>query len=100
MTILLAVALGLGLATAAGLRVFLPLFGAGLAAHLGYIELTPGFAWLGGTMALLAFGTATVAEVLLCLLLLVLMGVLIYKGAGRFRRGPRAVPEDLTPPIA
>ena len=195
MTILLAVALGLGLATAAGLRVFLPLFGAGLAAHLGYIELTPGFAWLGSTMAVFAFGTATVAEVLayyvpwldhlldtvatpaavvagmlasaatlvdlppalqwgiaiiggggaaglmqaltvglrlkstlttgglgnpvvstgetigsaglvavavflplLCLLLLVLMGVLIYKGAGRLRRRPRAAPEDVTPP--
>jgi hypothetical protein len=64
MTILLAVALGLGLATAAGLRVFVPVFGAGLAAHLGLIELSPSFAWLGTTTALVALGTATVAEIL------------------------------------
>lgn len=64
MAILLAIALGLGLATAAGLRVFLPLFGAGLGAHFGYIELNAGFSWLGGTTALIALGTAAVAEVL------------------------------------
>ena len=64
MAILLAIALGLGLATAAGLRVFLPLFGAGLGAHFGYIELNPGFSWLGGTTALIALGTAAAAEVL------------------------------------
>ena len=64
MAILLAVALGLGLATAAGLRVFVPVFGAGLAAHFGLVELHPSFAWLGTTTALIALGTATVAEVL------------------------------------
>lgn len=64
MAVLLAVALGLGLATAAGLRVFLPIFGAGLAAHFGYIELTPKFAWLGGGTALIVLGTATIAEIL------------------------------------
>lgn len=60
---LLAVALGLALATAAGLRVFVPVFGAGLAASLGYVELSPGFAWLAEPSALVAFGTATVLEV-------------------------------------
>ena len=63
MSTLLAVALGLGLATAAGLRVFVPIFGAGLAAHLGYIPLNAGFTWLSDTPALVAFGTATVLEV-------------------------------------
>jgi hypothetical protein len=64
MAVLLAVALGLGLATAAGLRVFLPIFGAGLAAHFGYVELAPKFAWLGGWTALIVLGTATLAEIL------------------------------------
>ncbi|MBC7897480.1 MAG: DUF4126 domain-containing protein [Cytophagaceae bacterium] len=63
MTTLLAIALGLGLATAAGLRVFVPLFGAGLAANLGLISLHEGFAWLAEPPALMAFGTATVLEV-------------------------------------
>jgi hypothetical protein len=63
MSTLFAVALGLGLATAAGLRVFVPLFGAGLAAHLGLIPLHDGFAWLAEPPALIAFGTATVLEV-------------------------------------
>lgn len=64
MAILLAVALGLGLATAAGLRVFLPVFGAGLAARLGFIDLAPSFSWLGGSTALVVLGTATVVEIL------------------------------------
>ena len=63
MSIVLGIALGLGLATAAGLRVFVPLFGAGLAAHFGYVHLNPSFAWLGEPPALMAFGTATVLEV-------------------------------------
>ena len=58
----LSIALGLGLATAAGLRVFVPVFGAGLAAHFGYLPVSPGFSWVGTTPALLAFGTATALE--------------------------------------
>lgn len=64
MAILLAVALGLGLATAAGLRVFLPLFGTGLAARIGIIDLVPNFSWLGEGTALVVLGTATVMEIL------------------------------------
>lgn len=60
---LLAVALGIGLATAAGLRVFVPVFGAGLAAHLGWLDLHDSFRWLAEPPALFAFGTATVLEV-------------------------------------
>lgn len=64
METLLSIALGLGLAAAAGLRVFVPVFGAGLAAHFGSLPLSSGFAWVGSTPALIAFGTATALEVL------------------------------------
>lgn len=60
---LLSVALGIGLATAAGLRVFVPIFGAGLAAHFGVLDLHDSFRWLAEPPALFAFGTATVLEV-------------------------------------
>ncbi|MCC6316723.1 MAG: DUF4126 domain-containing protein [Gemmatimonadaceae bacterium] len=60
---LLAITLGLGLATAAGLRVFVPLLGAGLAARFGLISLHDGFAWLGEPLALVALGTAALLEV-------------------------------------
>lgn len=63
MSTLLAVALGLGLATAAGLRVFVPLFGAGLAAHFGLVPLHPNFGWMAQPPALVACGTAMVLEV-------------------------------------
>lgn len=63
MEALLSVALGIALATAAGLRVFVPLFGAGLAAHFGGLELHDSFRWLAEPAALFAFGTATVLEV-------------------------------------
>lgn len=59
----LSIALGLGLATAAGLRVFVPVFGAGLAAHFGALPLSSGFSWVGSTPALIAFGTATALEI-------------------------------------
>ncbi|MBK8247758.1 MAG: DUF4126 domain-containing protein [Gemmatimonadetes bacterium] len=63
MEALLSVALGIALATAAGLRVFVPVFGAGLAAHFGAIELHDSFQWLAEPPALFAFGTATAAEI-------------------------------------
>lgn len=59
----LSIALGLGLAAAAGLRVFVPVFGASLAAHLGVLPLSPSFAWVGTLPALIAFGTATALEI-------------------------------------
>ena len=61
---LLSVGVGLGLAAAAGFRVFVPLFVLSLAAKGGYLPLSPGFEWVGTTPALIAFGTATVLEVL------------------------------------
>ncbi len=63
METLLSIALGLGLAAAAGLRVFVPVFGAGIAAHFGVLPLSHTFAWVGTTPALVAFGTATVLEI-------------------------------------
>ena len=60
----LSVALGIGLAAAAGFRIFIPLLVAGLAARAGVFPLTDGFQWLAGTPALLMLGTAAVFEVL------------------------------------
>jgi hypothetical protein len=57
------IALGLGLAAAAGLRVFIPIVGAGLAARFGYISLNEGFLWMASMPALIAFGTATLLEI-------------------------------------
>jgi hypothetical protein len=61
---LLSIALGIGLAAAAGFRIFVPLLVAGLAARYGFIPLTDGFQWLASTPALLTLGTAAVFEVL------------------------------------
>jgi hypothetical protein len=58
------IALGIGLAAATGIRVFLPLLIAGLAAHQGYVPLSENFQWLASTPALVMLGTAAVAETL------------------------------------
>lgn len=60
---LLSVALGIALAAAAGLRVFVPLFALGIAARAGYLGLSDGFEWLASTPALIVFGTATLVEI-------------------------------------
>jgi len=62
-TLLVSVGLGVGLAAACGLRVFLPLLALSAAARLGYVPLAPGFEWTAGTPALLAFATATLLEI-------------------------------------
>jgi hypothetical protein len=59
----LSLGVGVGLAAAAGLRVFLPLFLLGLAAHLEWLPLTEGFAWLATGPVLTALAVATVLEV-------------------------------------
>jgi hypothetical protein len=63
-TSLLSIALGVGLAAAAGFRIFVPLLVAGVAARFGYLPLTDGFQWLASMPALLTLGTAAVVEVL------------------------------------
>jgi hypothetical protein len=60
---LTAVAIGIGLAAAAGFRVFLPLLVAGLAARWGVLPLYDGFEWLSTTAALVTLTTASVLEV-------------------------------------
>ena len=63
MDIVLSVATGLGLAAAAGFRVFVPLLAAGLAFHYGVVTPTAGFEWLGQPVALVALAVATVLEI-------------------------------------
>jgi hypothetical protein len=60
---LVSIGVGLALAAAAGLRVFVPLLALSLAARSGWIELSPAFNWIGTTPATIALGTATVLEV-------------------------------------
>ncbi len=55
---------GLGLSAACGFRVFVPLLVAGLAARFGGLAVVPGFAWIGSTPALVAFGAATGLEII------------------------------------
>lgn len=63
MSIALSIATGLALAAAAGFRAFIPLLAAGLAIHFGYVEPSPGFAWLGDPIVLVALGVATATEI-------------------------------------
>jgi hypothetical protein len=60
----LALLTGVGVAAAAGLRAFLPLFALGLAARFGGLELEPHVRWLASTEAIACFGVATVVEIL------------------------------------
>lgn len=61
---LLGISLGVGLAAATGLRIFLPLLIAGIAARAGWLPLNESFAWLAGTGTLIAFASAAVFEAL------------------------------------
>ena len=58
-----AVAGGLALAAAAGLRVFVPVLAVSIAGYTGHVALTPGTAWLATLPALVAFAVAVVLEV-------------------------------------
>ncbi|MGD9689655.1 MAG: DUF4126 domain-containing protein [Phycisphaerales bacterium] len=64
MDALFSIVVGLGLAAACGMRVFLPLLAMSIATHTGV--LTPGgpMEWLGTWPALLTLSTATVVEVI------------------------------------
>jgi hypothetical protein len=59
----LSLAVGLGLAAAAGLRVFVPLLVMGAAARLGWLPLSSGFEWLASGFGLATLGVATILEV-------------------------------------
>ena len=58
-----AVLIGIGLSAACGFRVFVPLLGASTAAHMGFLQLSPEFFWLGSTPALVALSLATLLEI-------------------------------------
>ena len=60
----LSVALGFGLAAAAGFRVFLPMLVMSIAAYSGHLTLSAGFAWLATPAALVMLSVATVLEIL------------------------------------
>jgi hypothetical protein len=60
---ILSIFLGIGLASAAGFRVFLPLFALSLASYFNVWELNDSWQWIGGIPALLTFGMAMIAEV-------------------------------------
>jgi hypothetical protein len=59
----LSIALGVGLAAAAGFRVFLPMLVMSIAAYTGHLTLGSGFAWLGTAPALLMLGIAALLEI-------------------------------------
>jgi len=62
--ILIAIAIGIGLAASCGFRVFVPMLVASIAAKTGIFPLNEGFQWLADWPAIFCFGTATVAEIL------------------------------------
>lgn len=61
---LIGIAIGIGLSAACGFRVFVPLLVMNLASLAGYLNLSPGFEWIGSEYATIAFGIATVVEIL------------------------------------
>ncbi len=63
MSIILSIFLGVGLAAAAGFRVFMPLLALSLANHFGIMPLGESFAWVGGFPAMIALAIATVLEI-------------------------------------
>lgn len=61
--LVVALCLGLGLAAAAGLRIFVPPLVLSVAARLGFVELAPGFEWIGSMAAMVTFAVAVVLEI-------------------------------------
>jgi len=64
METLLGIAVGIGLSAACGFRVFVPLLVMNFASLTGHLHLSSGFEWIGSNYATIAFGTATIVEVL------------------------------------
>jgi hypothetical protein len=61
--VLISIMVGAGLAAACGFRVFVPFLALSIAARMGHMPLSPDFAWIATTPALVAFVTATALEV-------------------------------------
>ncbi len=62
--LVLAVAMGVGLAAAVGFRVFLPMLVLSIGAYAGHLTLSSGLAWLGTPAALAMLSVATALEIL------------------------------------
>lgn len=60
---ILSVFLGIGLATAIGFRVFLPLLALSLANYFEIITLQESWSWIGSTPALILLSTATLVDI-------------------------------------
>lgn len=60
---LVSLALGIALAAAVGLRVFVPLLVVSIAAYFGKIHVASNFAWLGTVPAMALFGVAAAVEI-------------------------------------
>jgi hypothetical protein len=60
---LLSLAIGIGLAAATGMRVFVPLLVLGVTARMDWINLSAGFQWLSSWPAIIALGIAAALEI-------------------------------------
>ncbi len=60
---ILSIFLGIGLASATGFRVFLPMFAMSLASYFKVFELNESFQFIAGLPALITLGIATMVEV-------------------------------------
>jgi hypothetical protein len=60
----LSIALGIGLAAATGLRLFLPMLVVSVAAYSGHLPLSDHFAWLASPAALVLLSVAALIEIL------------------------------------
>lgn len=60
---LLALSTGIALATAAGLRIFVPLLAVSIAGYTGNLTLAPGTAWLASLPALVTISAAVALEI-------------------------------------
>ncbi len=63
METLLSIFVGIGLSTACGFRIFVPLLVMSIASLTGHLTLAPDFEWIGTYPALAAFGVATIFEI-------------------------------------
>ena len=59
-----AAALGIALSACCGFRVFIPMLAAGLASRFNLFHFAESFSWLSSTPALIALGSAAIAEII------------------------------------
>lgn len=64
MELILSAFVGIGLAAAVGLRIFIPFLVVSIASYSGHLQLSTNFAWIGTLPALIAFSIATVTEII------------------------------------